>query len=105
MDTFEAILSRRSIRQLTSENVNAEMQKELLRAAAPENILLTAHSFGLGGVWLAIYPWKKRINDLNDLLNLPDDVIPISLVAIGHPNISKGFDDRYKPAKIHYNQW
>ena len=74
-------------------------------AAATENILLTAHSFGLGGVWLAIYPWKKRIKDLKDLLNLPNDVIPISLVAIGHPNISKGFDDRYKPAKIHYNRW
>jgi nitroreductase len=169
MDTFEAILSRRSIRQFTDESVGEEIQKKLLRAAmqaptarnsqawqfvviddknilcgisnfhpyadmlkhaplaiticgdfqleesidylalncaaATENILLAAHSLGLGAVWLAIYPRKKRIKDLRDLLNLPDYIIPISLVAIGHSKIVKESDDRYKSVKIHYNRW
>jgi nitroreductase len=74
-------------------------------AAATQNILLAAHSFDLGAVWLAIYPRKKIIGDLRNLLNLPEDIIPISLVAIGHPKESKGRDDRFNPEKIHYNRW
>ena len=33
MDTFEVILSRRSIRQYTSEPIDKELQKKLLQAA------------------------------------------------------------------------
>ena len=33
METFEAILSRRSIRQFTDDPINEEMQKKLLQAA------------------------------------------------------------------------
>ena len=74
-------------------------------AAATENILLAAHSFGLGAVWLGIYPRKKRINDLRQLLNLPEDIIPISLVAIGHIKEPKDQLNRFNSDKIHYNYW
>lgn len=74
-------------------------------AAATENILLAAHSFGLGAVWLAIHPRKQRIKDLRNLLDLPEDIIPISLVAVGHPKESKGLADRFNPEKIHHNSW
>jgi nitroreductase len=169
MDTYEAILSRRSIRQYTDKTVDhitvkklltAAMQapsarntqswqfividdKNILRdisifhpyaemlrlaplaiavcgdfqveesleylalncAAATENILLAAHSFGLGAVWLGIYPRKKRINNLRELLKLPENIIPISLVAIGYPNEKKERINRFDPNKIHYNHW
>ena len=74
-------------------------------AAATENILLAAHFFGLGAVWLAIYPRKQRIKDLRKLLDLPDDIIPISLVAVGHPKEPKGLANRFNPEKIHHNSW
>jgi nitroreductase len=74
-------------------------------AAATENILLVSHFFGFGAVWLGIYPREQRIENLSILLNLPDDIIPISLVAIGHPKETRQSADRFSPDKIHYNHW
>ena len=169
MDTFEAIISRRSIRHFTSEPIKKELQMKLIQsamqapsahnsqawqfvviddqkilreisdihpyaemlnhaplaiaicgdlyleknvdylalncAAATQNILLTAHSFALGAVWLGIYPRKKRIRNLKSILELPNRMIPISLVAIGHPKNSKEREDRFHPEKIHHNRW
>ena len=74
-------------------------------AAATENILLAAHAIGLGAVWLGIYPRKQRMTDLKDLLNLPDQIVPIALIALGHPEEKKDPEDRYRSDRIHYNQW
>jgi nitroreductase len=169
MDTFEAIISRRSIRHFSDESIDQEMIQKLLIAAmqapsarntqswcfividdqtilkeipkfhpyadmlreaplaiaicgdykieesveylalncaaATENILLAAHSFGLGAVWLGIHPRKKRVKGLKELLNLPEYILPISLVAIGHPTEQKSKINRFDPHKIRYNQW
>lgn len=74
-------------------------------AAATENILLAAHAKGLGGVWLAIYPREPRIKGLQDMLGLPDHIIPLSLVSLGYPSETKSPSHRYDESKIHINQW
>lgn len=74
-------------------------------SAATENLLLAAHSLGLGGVWLGIYPKKERMEELTRLLELPDEILPVSLIAIGYAAESKEAEDRYNPAKIHKNKW
>jgi nitroreductase len=40
-------------------------------AAAAENILLAAHSLGLGACWLGIYPREGRVAGMRKLLHLP----------------------------------
>jgi len=74
-------------------------------AAATENILLAAHSIGLGAVWLGVFPREERVSKLKDLLKLPDSIIPVSLVAIGYPAEEKSRPERFHPGKIHLNQW
>ncbi len=72
-------------------------------AAATQNILLAAHDLGLGAVWLGIYPREQRIIGLRNILNIPNALIPFSLVALGYPNEQKEKVNRFTNEKIHYN--
>lgn len=74
-------------------------------SAATENILLAAHAMGLGAVWLGIFPDSERVFGMQKLLNLPKDIRPVSLVAVGHPASQPDPEDRYKQERVHYNQW
>jgi len=74
-------------------------------SAATENMLLAAHSLGLGAVWLGTYPIDERIDGVRKLLNIPDNIMPMSLISIGHPLQSKPAEDRFDAQKVHYNTW
>lgn len=169
MDAMEAILSRRSIRKYTNEDVSDETVKELLEAAmsapsagneqpwhfvvirdrkilneipnihpysgmlreaplailvcgdeslqkykgywvqdcsaATENLLIAINAKGLGGVWLGVYPVEDRVNGIRKLLDMPNNVIPFSLISIGHPAEQKPPANRYNSSRIHYDRW
>lgn len=74
-------------------------------SAATENILLAAEDKGLGAVWLGIYPLEERITGLKKLLNLPEDVIPLSIVPVGYPDENRTVQRRFKAERIHHNKW
>jgi len=74
-------------------------------SAATQNILLAAHAKGLGAVWLGIYPAEAMVTATKKLLNLPEHIIPISLISIGYPAEQKPQPDRYRADRVHYNQW
>ena len=74
-------------------------------AAATENILIAVQAKGLGAVWLGIYPREERINGLRKLLDIPEHIIPFSLISIGYPAEKKPRADRYNLTRIHYNKW
>jgi nitroreductase len=74
-------------------------------SAATQNLLLAAHDLGLGSVWLGVYPRKERMDALTKLFSLPENIIPISLVALGYPDEKKSATGRFLPDRIHYNKW
>ncbi|MEW6696430.1 MAG: nitroreductase family protein [Bacillota bacterium] len=74
-------------------------------SAATQNILIEAHAKGLGAVWLGIYPIKERIEGFRKLLNLPEQVVPLSLIPIGYPEEQVEVADQYKEDRVHYNRW
>ncbi|GAB6099346.1 nitroreductase family protein [Halanaerocella petrolearia] len=74
-------------------------------SAATQNILLAAQEKGLGSVWLGVYPREERRNNVQQLLNLPDKVVPISLIVVGYTNEEKEANDRYLEEKVHRNQF
>ena len=74
-------------------------------AAASQNILLAAHDLGLGAVWLGVYPRKERMEPLAGLFNLPQTVIPISLIALGYPAEKISPPERFNEERIHFNKW
>lgn len=74
-------------------------------SAATENMLLAITALGLGAVWLGVYPREERIIPLKKLLNLPEEVIPLSIISIGYPAEEKPKENRFKPERIHYDKW
>jgi nitroreductase len=69
-------------------------------AAATQNILLSALSFGIGSCWIAVYPREERINFIKNLLNLEKNLLPISLVSLGYPAEEKEKPERFEEEKL-----
>lgn len=74
-------------------------------SAATENILLAAHGLGLGAVWLGVYPVENRVEGIKKILNLPEHLVPLSLVSIGYPAEGKPKAERYDEAKVSHNKF
>ncbi len=74
-------------------------------SAATQNMLLMATELGLGSVWLGVYPNKERVNAIKELLNMPENVIPLCIVSVGYPAETKEPADRFDAARIHRNRW
>lgn len=71
-------------------------------SAATENLLLAAHSMGLGAVWCGIFHTEK-VAGLQEILSLPGHIVPLCVVPVGHPAEDPEVKDKYKPENIHYN--
>ncbi len=74
-------------------------------SAATQNILLSAHAMGLGSVWLGVYPRDERMLAVKTLFNLPENIQPLSIIAIGYTNEQKAQPERFIKERIHYNNW
>ena len=74
-------------------------------SAATQNILLTAHSLGLGSVWLGVYPRRERMDGIREIFSLPSNIQPFSLVSIGYPAEEKKIPERFKEDRIRWNRW
>ncbi|MGY5876779.1 MAG: nitroreductase family protein [Candidatus Thorarchaeota archaeon] len=69
------------------------------------NLLLAAHGLGFGGLWLEVYPIQERIEMMQEFFGMTEDVIPLSVIAIGHPAEEKPPIDRYEESLVHYDTW
>lgn len=54
-------------------------------SAATENIILAAESFGIGSCWVAGHK-KAYCEEVKKTLNIPNDLIVISLISLGYPD-------------------
>lgn len=74
-------------------------------SAVTQNILLEATELGLGGVWLGVYPKKEVVKKLAELLILPENIIPFSLISIGYPQGEVKPKEKFNPERIHWEKW
>ncbi len=74
-------------------------------SAATQNILIAINALGLGGVWLGIYPRDERVEGIRKLVELPDHIVPLSLISIGHPAEKLLPSNRYDASRVHHNKW
>ncbi len=74
-------------------------------AAATQNMLLEIEDQGLGGVWIGIHPEKDFVDGVKHLLNLPEQVVPFSLISLGYKGKIKEPTDRYYEERVYYNKW
>jgi nitroreductase len=74
-------------------------------SAATENLLLAAAAMGLGAVWTGVYPYEDRISAVRKALALPENIVPLNVIAAGHPAKLPAPKDRWQPERIHYERW
>lgn len=74
-------------------------------AAATQNFLLAAHTQDLGTVWMGVYPREDRYIPVKQVLKLPENITPFSIIGIGFPNEKPSFPNRFYPERIRYNDW
>ncbi|MEA3423225.1 MAG: nitroreductase family protein [Bacillota bacterium] len=74
-------------------------------SASIQNILLAAHELDLGAVWIGLHPVKEFTEIISEILDIPENIIPIGVVAVGYPDVQKEAIDRYDEEKIHKEKW
>lgn len=74
-------------------------------AAATMNILHAAHAMGIGSCWIGIYPKEDRMQKVTQLVGLPENILPISLIALGNTDVEKDLPERIKLDRIHKDRW
>ena len=74
-------------------------------SAATENILIEAVILQLGAVWTGIYPVEGRVQGVRQLMNIPDHIVPFSLVSLGYPAEIREPAEKYDVSRVHYGEW
>ena len=74
-------------------------------SAATQNILLAAHAIGLGSVWTAVYPDMDRVKTVREILNIPDNIIPLNVLPIGVPKGTGQAIDKFNEENIRWEKW
>lgn len=75
-------------------------------AIAAQNMTLAAQALGIGSVWLGTWPQMERVKRQQELFQLPDEVIPHSILAFGYP-LEKHDEERdlFEADRVHYEIW
>jgi nitroreductase len=73
--------------------------------AATENILIAATMMGLGSVWLGCHPNDDRISAVRNLTAVPEEIVPVAVLAIGHPDEHREARTQYDGERVHMERW
>jgi nitroreductase len=74
-------------------------------AAATQNILLAATAQGLGSCWMGGLLDKPEMDNLKEILEIPDNIIPFGLISIGFPDETKEAKGKIDESKVHYEKY
>lgn len=75
-----------------------EVKDHQAMGACLQNMLLAAHALGLGAVWLGEI--LKSAEEIRDLLDLPERLDLMAVVAVGHPSEWKETSHRKEVAEV-----
>ena len=69
-------------------------------AAATQNILLAAHSLGLGTCWVGAF----NEDEVKEVLKAPEGIKPVAMIPLGHPNgVTRQRGRRLLNQIVHYD--
>jgi nitroreductase len=105
-----AMLASASVAIVVCGDLDAAFERQvsyLLQdcSAAIENLLLAAHTQGLGACWVGIHPGEPLIKQVRGLLSLPAAFIPVAAVSLGQPGEQPAPRTRYNPANVRAEKW
>ncbi len=74
-------------------------------SAATENLLIAATALGLGAVWCGVYPSQERVEAISKILGIEAPVVPLNIIAVGHPAEEKEPRTQYDEGRVHIEKW
>lgn len=74
-------------------------------SAAIENMLIAAVGLDLGSVWIGLYPQINKCKPVSKILNIPDYVIPMSVIYFGYPAENKEPRTQYNEKRIYWQEY
>ena len=75
---------------------------EIDLSIAMENLWLETDAQGLGGVWLGIAPLEDRMEAVEKILALPENVRAFAIFPFGYPAEERRQQNRFDTSRIHY---
>jgi nitroreductase len=105
---YSAMLKEASVAILVCGDLKSEKHKGYWVqdcSAATQNLLVAAQAKGLGAVWLGVYPREDRVAGIRKVLGLPEHIVPLSLIPVGHKGEEKPPANRYDPSRVHHDRW
>ena len=70
-------------------------------AASVQNILLEAVNQGLGALWMGVAPKRGRMEIVRNILNLPANLDPFALIAVGYAADEGEPEKRFDQSRVH----
>jgi nitroreductase len=74
-------------------------------ALAAQNMMLAAHSEGLGTVWLCAWPYLEYVESIRAILEAPNKAIPVAMFAVGVPAKTPVAIDRFESDWIYSERY
>jgi len=74
-------------------------------SAATENLLIAVHALGYGATWCGLFPNDEVVWKIREIFEIPKEVYPLCVVAIGVPDEAKPPANRYKEERVHAEKW
>ena len=74
-------------------------------SAAIENLLVAVSALGMGAVWLGVHPREERITHVRTIFGLPENIVPVSAIAVGWPLEKPAARTRYNAGAVHEEKW
>ena len=71
-------------------------------AIAMENLWLETDAQGLGGVWLGTAPVEERMQAVEKILSMPEDLRVFAVFPYGYPAEERKQQNRFDESRIHY---
>jgi len=74
-------------------------------SATTENILIAAEALGLGACWTGVHPRAERAALVQKVLGVPEHVMPLCVIAVGHPSGEEKPRTKIDAGRIFWGRW
>jgi hypothetical protein len=54
---------------------------------------------------MGLYPIDRWVNQTREVFSLPEEIVPMGIIAVGHPDMEVKPADRYKSEYVHFEEW
>jgi len=71
-------------------------------SACTQNILIEAVELGLGAVWMCTSPVEERMQNVREIISLPEHLDLFCMIALGYAAEEQPAADRYDESRIHH---